>query len=341
MSFPRALIAVCALSIACGAQSGVSPASAQPKPSSPAARAPNRAGVAPISAANADRVQKLWETAAGGRARAVALDAASGRVAYAAEDGVRAYELATGKLVASSKPCPEVVHRGMAFVNGKLWVVCERSVEQLEPKKLGKLAPLAVSSEKITAASYAGERLALGHRDGVVRIYSLGGASTIEIPVPGPPIDVKSLALAPDAKRIAVAWIQGSIWWWDTSQPEVPHPLVRHEAESDALAWSRDGKLLAEEGAKQQTTLWSFDESAPKQSAKLENGAWIKQLAFSLDGKWLVRGGSDGLQLAEIAGPRRIALDTRGQVEDVALDARRALIAAGDRDGRLTLWAAR
>ena len=52
--------------------------------------------------------------------------------------------------------------------------------------------------------------------EGLVEI----GADVVEIPVPGPPIDVKSLALSPDGSIIAVAWIQGSIWWWRTAEPE-------------------------------------------------------------------------------------------------------------------------
>jgi WD40 repeat protein len=340
MTMRRALIGLAVLLLACGAQTGASPASAEPKPKSKKRAAVVRAP-GPISGHNADRVQKLWEAAAGGRARAVALDAAQGRVAYAAEDGVRAYELSSGKLIGSLKPCPEVLQRGMAFFAGKLIVGCERSVEQLELKRLKKLGPVAVHNSKITAATVSGSRLALGHNDGVVRIYALDGSRKIEIAVPGPPIDVKSLALSRDGSRIAVAWIQGSIWWWNTAKPDEPHKLVRHDTESDSLAWSRDGSLLAEEGAKQQTTIWTFGAAAPKETFKLKNGAWVKQLAFSLDGKWLARGGSDGLELAEIAGPRRVALDTRGSVEDVALDERGALIAAADRDGRLSVWAAR
>jgi hypothetical protein len=113
---------------------------------------------------------------------------------------------------------------------------------------------------------------------------------------------------------------------------------VRHDSESDALAWSRDGALLAEEGAKHQTTIWSFQDG-PKESVKIKNGPWVKDILFSHDGKWLVRAGSEGLELAELGGPRRLALDTRAAVEDAALDERGAILAAADRDGRLTVWA--
>jgi WD40 repeat protein len=337
MSVRHALAAIALLALACGARSGGSPAAAQPKPRAPKPAVAPRAA-APFGAANADRVKLLWEAAAGGRARAVALDRALGRVAFASEEGVRAYELSSGRQLAATKPCSEILHRGLAFVGGKLLVACDASIELLEPNKLQKLAPLAIHASKLTAISVAFPRVAAGHRDGVVRIYSLDGKPTIEIPVPGPPIDVKSLALTRDGSRIAVAWTQGSIWWWDTLKPEVPNDLVRHESESDALAWSRDGALLAEEGARHQTTIWSF-QSTPSHAAKLKNGAWIKDFCFSHDGKWLARAGSDGLELAELAGPRRVALDTRAAVEDVALDERGAILAAADRDGRLTVWA--
>jgi WD40 repeat protein len=338
MSVSRALIGIALLALACGAQTGTSPAAAQPKPQGKKRAAPARAPT-PIGAASADRVKRLWEAAAGGRARAVALDRALGSVAFASEEGVRSYELATGRRQATAKPCSEILHRGMAYVDGKLLVACDASIELLEPKQLSKLAPLATHASKITAVSVAFPRVAAGHRDGVVRIYSLDGSATIEIRVPGPPIDVKSLALTRDGSRIAVAWTQGSIWWWDTLKPDVPHDLVRHDSESDALAWSRDGTLLAEEGARNQTTIWSFRAGAAQQTAKLKNGAWVKDFWFSEDGKWLARAGSEGLELAEIAGPRRVALDTRAAVEDIALDERGSLLAAADRDGRLTVWA--
>lgn len=339
MSLVRALLPTAALALACAAQNGVPPASAEPRP--PLRGTPRATATAPIGAANADRVKKLWEAAAGGRGRAVAIDAGLGRVAFGGEDGVSLYELASGKRLAQTRPCPEVLHRGTVFAGGKLMVACERSVQVFDPKKLAKLAPLPVHASKITAATLAPPHLALGHHDGVIRIYALDGALTREIPVPGPPIDVKSLALTRDGSRIAVAWIQGSIWWWDTDEPSQAHDLVRHDSESDALAFSRDGALLAEEGARHKTTLWALGAGAPKAAHTLENGAWVKKIAFCHGDKWLVRGGSDGLELAEIAGPRRVALDTRAAVEDVALDERGSRIAAVDRDGRLTVWAAR
>ncbi len=151
---------------------------------------------------------------------------------------------------------------------------------------------------------------------------------------------MKSLALTKDGKRLAVAWVQGSIWWWDVVDPATPHTLVRHERESDALAFSGDGALFAEEGTELFTTVWSFA-ATPVARGALKNGAWIKRLLFTRDASWLVRGGSDGLELAEIDGPRRVALDTRDAVEDAAFDEQGASLGAIDRSGRLTYWSVR
>ena len=42
------------------------------------------------------------------------------------------------------------------------------------------------------------------------------------------------------------------------------------------------------------------------------NGTWVKRILFTRDDRWLVRGGSDGLEIAEISGPRRVACSRSG-----------------------------
>lgn len=335
---PRLILALACLVGACAGQTP-RPAGAEPAgpPSGPAA-APPVAPLAAIGAANAERVAKRWEAAAGGWGRAVAVSAGLQRVAYSNGPEVLLYELGQGKrLRAVAGTCTEVVRGGLAYAGGALVIVCETAVQVVEAG--GKVRELPVASAPITAAAFTETLVALGHHDGVLRVYGLDGSSPREIAVPGPPIDVKSLALTPDGKRLAVAWVQGSIWWWDIDAPTVPHDLVRHPSESDTLAFSGDSRFLAEEGESLTTTVWSFGDPVTP-VARVRNGSWLKRIHFTRDGKWLVRGGSDGLELAELEGPRRVALDTRGAVEDVALDERGATIAAVDRDGRLTVWAA-
>jgi WD40 repeat protein len=295
---------------------------------------------APIGQANAERVREIWEAAVGGRGLAVAVSRGLGRVAVASGGSVALYELRTGHPAGMLPSCHDVLRGGLAFAGRKLLVVCEDGLELFDPVSKKKLSAPNVAPSKATAVSIAWPRVAIGHHDGVVRIYSMSGAPTIEIHVPGPPIDVKSLALSRDGSKVAVAWIQGSIWWWNTADPTTFHRLVRHESESDAVGFSDDGQLFAEEGHTFFTTVWSFA-GKPAVVASLHNGPWEKRLLFTHDAKWLVRAGADGLDLAEVHGPRRLALDSRDPVADAAFDERATLIAAVDRQGRLTLWGVR
>jgi len=316
-------------------------ADARPKARSKPAQAAAPAAVpAAISAHNAERVKLQWEADAGGAGRAVGLHRGLARVVVAAGPSVWVYDLRTGKRTGSLPACREVLRGGIAFSANKLVVACESGLELYDAAKLTRLSAPKIAAAPATAVAIVGSRVAIGHRDGVARIYSLDGVPAIEIAVPGPPIDVKSLDVTQDGSRLVVAWVQGSIWWWHTGQPAEPHDLVRRDNESDSVAFSSDGSLLAEEGRNNFTTIWSFAQK-PAEKGSLRNGAWVKRLRFTRDGKWLVRGGSDGLELAEITGPRRVALDSRGAVEDVAFDESAAMLAAADRDGRLTVWAPR
>ena len=327
-------LVVTALALACGA-SPAPPAAAQEKrPQRPSARALT------IGAGTAHRVKRRWEVAAGGYARAVAIDRRLARVAFASRDGVSVHDLNSGKRLGGGRWCKETVHTGLGFVGDQLVVVCAEGLVSLDARTLKRRASPKLPSAAITAAAFSGKRLALGQRDGVVRIVDFSGGAMREVPVPGPPIDVKSLALSRNGERLAVAWVQGSVWWWDTKTPRESHRVVRHDRESDALAFNKDATLLAEEGARHQTTLWHLREQ-PKLSAKVKNGDWVKQIRFTRDDRWLVRGGSDGLELAEVGGAKRVVLDARGNVEDVALGERGEFLVAADRDGRLSLWAVR
>jgi hypothetical protein len=341
---PRPLLRLCVLGLfvlACGA-SGT--ASSKPRAKSPAhtATAATRPAPAaqPISALTAERVKLVWEAAAGGFGRGVAISRKLGRVAVSSGNQLQLYDVSTGKRVGAIASCREVLRGGLAFADGKLVVVCDNSVELWDARRLARLQAPKTEPQRATAAAIVWPRLALGHRDGVIRLYGLDGSPSIAIRVPGPPIDVKSLDLTRDGSKLAVAWVQGSVWWWRTSEPDKPHELVRHENESDSVAFSDDGALFAEEGRTAFTTVWALS-SPPVEKARLKNGDWIKRLLFTRDARWLVRGGSDGLELAEIAGPKRVALDTRGSVEDVSLDEQGSSLAAIDRDGRLSVWAIR
>lgn len=321
--------------LACAANT-TTPARAQPRPAVRGAPRGIAAAARAIDSSNVERVRLRWEVLVGEPGRAVAVSRGLGRVAFGSEKGVRLYDTSKGKGAARPGACTDVIRGGLFFHKSQLIVVCANAVA-IYDAVTKKTTSLAVDESNITAASSVGDKLALGHHDGVLRIYDLTGARTLEIPVPGPPIDVKSMALSPDAKMLAVAWIQGSIWWWRLDQPGEFQRLVRHERESDAVAFSADGRLFAEEGKSNFTTVWAVADPA-KSIGEIRNGAWVKQIHFLAGAQWMARGGSDGLELAEVEGPKRIELDTQGKVEDVGLDEQGSTLAAVDRMGRLTFW---
>lgn len=302
----------------------------------------------PISARSAESVKLRWEAVPGGFARAVAVTSNLGRVVYSSDRGSFVFDVRTGKATGELDACDDVVRGGSFFYAGRLVIVCREAVEFHSVTDLKQQGQLQVNRAPITAAALAGSRLALAHRDGVVRVHDLASSKLIEILVPGPPIDVKSLALDAATERLAVAWVQGSIWWWKLSEPTVFHDLVRNENESDSIAFAPDG-TLAEEGRQGFTTLWwrfgtggtGEKPGAGEKRGEIQNGAWVKRFVFTRDSSWLIRGGSDGVDLAEVNGSRRLVLDTAGQVEDLALDESGALIASADRAGRLMLFAPR
>ena len=335
-------VGVAMLTLACGASHApAAPAVSKSASSGVESPAPSNSSVPlAVGEENIQRVKLRWEVAFGGHGRGVAVSRGLDRVAASSGSPIHLFRWSTGKSAGTLGSCSEVVRGGLSFARRKLLVVCRDAVELWDVARKKRLDTIAVHASPVTASSLRWPRLALGHHDGVVRIYGLDGSPTLEIPVPGPPIDVKSLALTPDGSRIAVAWVQGSVWWWETAHPGEPHKLVRHANESDTVAFSHDGKLFAEEGASSFSTVWSF-ESPPKKLVEIRNGDWIKRLLFTRDSRWLLRGGSDGLELAEVQGPRRIVLDTQGAVEDVSLDEHAHSFAAVDRKGRLSLWAPR
>src|SRR5262245_10450438 len=176
--FLRAAIALGVLSIACA---GASPlASAEPR----GANKP-KVGRTPgaIGADTATHVQRAWEAAAGGYGRAVAISTKLSRVAFASKDSIEVYDLANGKHLATPAKCDSNVHTGLAFHDGRLFVVCENGVVSVEAKKLAESKPFAIVSSRVSAASFQGSRLVLGHRDGGVRVYDLDAGTKGEVPI--------------------------------------------------------------------------------------------------------------------------------------------------------------
>ncbi len=325
---------------ACGTRAAQSPSVDARPPAESAGKTAQPTALA-IDGEHPERIKLSWQVEIGGRGVAVGVARHSGKVAAAAEGGpVKLYDFWSGKSAGVSASCTEVLRSSLYLARDKLVVVCANKLEIYQLRGMKELPAPTLAASRATASTLAWPWLAVGHHDGVLRIYNLVDQSVREIAVPGPPIDVKSLALSRDGSTLAVAWVQGSIWWWKVPQAgaeaQEPQRLERYENESDALAFDTTGKWLAEEGEKGHTGIWAFD-GTPTKRYQRKNGAWVKRMWFTQDGSWLVRGGSHGVDLVEVAGEDSTSLSS-GLVEDLALDGDYTSLAAVDRDGRLSLW---
>src|SRR5688572_4024830 len=115
----------------------------------------------PIGGRTAETVKLRWEAVPGGFARAVAVTSGLGRVVYNSDKGTSVFDVRTGKATGKLDTCEDVIRGGLLFHAGKLLVVCRDGVQLhsvMEAKQLGKLE---TNSAAITAAAWAGSRLAL------------------------------------------------------------------------------------------------------------------------------------------------------------------------------------
>ena len=137
----------------------------------------------------------------------MAASRALGRAAISASGDTQLFDLATGvRAGKTTEGCSRVLHHGLGFGGGNLVIACEDKLEVLDATALTKVKSVRIEPSKVQAASVSWPRVALAHEDGVIRIYSLDGAAERQIAVPGPPIEVTSLALSRDGERVAVGW---------------------------------------------------------------------------------------------------------------------------------------
>jgi WD40 repeat protein len=147
---------------------------------------------------------------------------------------------------------------------------------------------------------------------------------------------VRSLALAPGGRVLAVAGEDQSLWLWETGAAR-GRRLGQHHCHVEALALSGDGSVLAAADAEDVITLWDVADGRPRARCQ---AACALTLAFASDGKTLACGGWDHtVRLWDAAtGEERGVL--RGQITVVAVafspDGR--LLASGDLRGAVTLW---
>jgi WD40 repeat protein len=126
---------------------------------------------------------------------------------------------------------------------------------------------------------------------------------------------------------------------WDNLTAQSLHTLEGHTGNIAALAWNRDGKLLATAGGDKTVCLWDATSGSILQTWK-EHTAPVEAVAWSPDGKTLASGGYD--QIVRLWQPSGKALGElkghTGAVNKLAWAPRGNLLASGSADGTIRLW---
>jgi RNA polymerase sigma factor (sigma-70 family) len=174
--------------------------------------------------------------------------------------------------------------------------------------------------------------------DPTIRVWEFP-AGKLAHSFPGHYAENRAVAITPDGKTLAVG--RGAmIYFYDLNSGQETRQLKCPPGETEGLAFSADGKLLASGHDGQTVLLW--DVASGKELAKLpakHNRSSL--LAFSPDGKTLASGDTldKVIRLFDVESRKeRQQLTRPSVVHDLAFSPDGSMLAAGGNDGTIPLW---
>lgn len=237
-----------------------------------------------------------------------------GKVLAGGGDGLRVWEVATGKTNTSIKGHAGLV-RAIAFSpSGKLlasgagwdskfgntvglWGAGTLKSADKVPKSTGNISTVAFSPD--------GKTLAFAGMGGVICLWGVDDGRERAVIDPGGKPLIHSIAFSPDGKTLALAleylgskkalapdgvpdapaWDQREIVLWDITTGKLAGMLAGHDRALLSVAFSPDGRMLASASRDRTVKLW--DVGTRKSVASLQMTHLVEHVAFSPDGQVL------------------------------------------------------
>jgi WD40 repeat protein len=150
----------------------------------------------------------------------------------------------------------------------------------------------------------------------------------------------KTVAFAPDGRRLLVGDWSGQAWWWTVESAETARSTLRHDRYLWCVAVSPDGKRALTGSADRTARLWSLEGGEQLLWTFVHDGE-VRAAAFSTDGKRVATGSFDrtarlwSVETGQQIGP---SLAHPNMVEDVAISPGGDLLATACGDGAARLW---
>lgn len=135
--------------------------------------------------------------------------------------------------------------------------------------------------------SHDGRTLAVGNRNSTTRLFDVVSGKVLHTL---PKTSSHGLAFHPSDKKLAVAYVDGSIGVWDTATGKLLAQAKTQAEEIYQIDWSPQGDMLASSGLATQISLWTPD---LKLLRTLTSPEWVISVQFTPDGSRLVTAGGD------------------------------------------------
>lgn len=212
----------------------------------------------------------------------------------------------------------------------------QKMLHRIEPTP----APLIANSTPLSSLSFAPRvteagMLATGGRDGIVRLWTLGGEAIGQFRAHEAPI--YEVAFSPDRKYLATASADGTARVW-TIEGEPVSELKGHAGEIYSVRFSRDRQHLVTGGADGTLRIWRI--SGESEVNAIAHKASVRTVRFSPDGEYIVSAGDDGMARLWKRNGEPIYQWTghQGPIHSASFSSNSQFIATGGADGTLRLW---